>query len=84
QCDDSPCITANGFNVCEHETEDVIAANFLPFGAKIRIPELFGERIFVVRDRMNVRFSNRIDVWMVEKNQAKRFGVKYAKIEVLE
>jgi len=84
QCDNSPCITANGFNVCEHGVEDVVAANFLPFGAKVRLPELFGERIFVVRDRMNARFPDRIDVWMVEKNQAKHFGVKYAKVEMLE
>jgi len=44
QCDDTPCITANGFNLCAHNQEDVIAANFLPFGTKVRIPELFGDR----------------------------------------
>jgi 3D (Asp-Asp-Asp) domain-containing protein len=84
QCDDSPCITANGFNVCEHGIEDTIAANFLKFGTKVRIPELFGDQIFVVRDRMNARYDNRIDVWMVNKADAKTFGVKYAKIEILE
>ena len=83
QTDDSPCITANGFDVCENGVEDTIAANFLPFGAKIKIPELFGDRVFVVRDRMNRRFSNRVDVWMIEKQDAKQFGVKYAKIQVL-
>ncbi|MDD5071287.1 MAG: hypothetical protein PHQ42_00960 [Patescibacteria group bacterium] len=84
QCDDSPCITANGFNVCEHGEEDTIAANFLRFGAKVRIPDLFGDKVFVVRDRMNARFSDRVDVWMVEKQDAKNFGVKLAKIEILE
>jgi len=83
QCDDSPCITANGFNVCEHGVEDTIAANFLKFGTKVRIPELFGDRVFVVRDRMNTRFSNRVDIWMVEKQDAREFGVKLAKIEIL-
>jgi hypothetical protein len=34
QCDSTPCITANGFNVCEHGIEDTVAANWLPFGAK--------------------------------------------------
>ena len=24
QCDNSPCITANGFNVCEHGIEDTV------------------------------------------------------------
>lgn len=84
QCDDSPCITANGFNLCEHGIEDSVAANFLKFGTKIRIPELFGDRIFVVRDRMNKRYSDRVDVWMLNKADAKNFGLKYAKIEILE
>jgi 3D (Asp-Asp-Asp) domain-containing protein len=84
QCDDSPCITANGFNVCEHGKEDTIAANFLKFGTKVRIPELFGDNIFIVRDRMNKRYSERVDVWMIEKQDARQFGVKRAKIEVLE
>jgi len=84
QTDDSPCITANGYNVCENGVEDTIAANFLPFGSKVKIPALFGDRVFVVRDRMNKRFSNRVDVWMVEKPDAVNFGVKIAKIEVLK
>ena len=83
QTDDSPCITANNFNVCDYGVEDTIAANFLPFGAKVKIPELFGERVFTVRDRMNRRFSNRVDVWMQEKPDAINFGVKIAKIVVL-
>jgi 3D (Asp-Asp-Asp) domain-containing protein len=84
QTDDSPCITANNFNVCDRGVEDTIAANFLPFGSKVKIPELFGNRVFVVRDRMNRRFFNRVDVWMVERPDAINFGVKIANIEVLE
>ena len=84
QTDNSPCTTANGFNVCVHGEEDTIAANFLPFGSKVRIPNLFGDRIFVVRDRMNSRFHERVDVWMINKMDAKKFGVKLAKIEVIK
>lgn len=84
QCDASPCITANGFNVCKHGIEDTIAANFLRFGTRVRIPDLFGERVFVVRDRMNARYPNKIDIWMKEKTDALHFGVKVAKIEVVE
>jgi 3D (Asp-Asp-Asp) domain-containing protein len=62
QCDDTPCITANGFNVCNHGKEDVIAANFLRFGTKVRIPELYGDRIFTVQDRMNPKYDERIDL----------------------
>lgn len=84
QTDDTPCITANGFNVCEHGLEDTIAANFLPFGAKIKIPQIFGDRVFIVRDRMNQRYYDRIDIWMLNKTEAIKFGLKIAKIEILE
>ncbi len=84
QTDDSPCITANGYNVCESGAEDTIAANFLKFGTKVKIPELFGDRVFVVRDRMNKKHPNRVDVWMAERTDAVHFGVKVAKIQVVE
>jgi 3D (Asp-Asp-Asp) domain-containing protein len=84
QTDDDPCTTANGFNLCKHNEEDSIAANFLPFGTEVKIPELFGDRVFVVRDRMNSRFGNRVDVWMKDHGQALSFGVKVATIQVLE
>ncbi|HNW55472.1 MAG TPA: hypothetical protein PKN62_00085 [bacterium] len=84
QCDASPCITANGFNVCKHGGEDTVAANVLPLGTKIRIPELFGDRVFVVRDRMAKKHANRVDIWMKEYQSAKKFGVKYATIEVIQ
>jgi 3D (Asp-Asp-Asp) domain-containing protein len=84
QCDASPCITANGFNVCEHGIEDTVAANFLKFGTKLRIPELFGDKVFTVRDRMNSRYTERVDVWLLHKDNAIDFGVKYPLIEVLK
>lgn len=84
QTDDTPCITANGFNVCEHGEEDTIAANFLRFGTKVMIPELFGDRVFVVRDRMNKRYSQRVDIWMKDYGDAINFGVRVAKIQVIE
>jgi len=84
QCDNSPCITANGFNVCEHGIEDTVAANWLKFGTKIRIPEIFGDRVFVVRDRMNTKHNEKMDIWMIDKQAAISFGVKVATIEILE
>lgn len=84
QTDDSPCITANGFNVCKHGVEDTIAANFLKMGTKVKIPELYGDRVFVVRDRMNKKHPNRVDIWMKDRSSAIKFGVKTAKIQVLE
>lgn len=84
QTDESPCITANGFNVCKHGVEDTIAANFLKMGTKVRIPDLYGDRIFIVRDRMNQKHPNRVDIWMKDRTSAIKFGVKTAKIEVVE
>ena len=84
QTDDTPCITANGFDVCAHGIEDTVAANFLKFGTKVRIPDLFGDRIFVVRDRMNRRYPDRVDVWMLERSDAIQFGVRRTRIEVVE
>jgi 3D (Asp-Asp-Asp) domain-containing protein len=84
QCDGNPCRTASGFNLCEYGIEDSVAVNFLPFGTKIRIPDLFGDRIFVVRDRMNSRYDNRIDIWFKDQKNALKFGFKLAKVEILE
>jgi len=84
QTDDTPCITANGFDVCAHGIEDTVAANFLKFGTKVRIPDLFGDRIFVVRDRMNKRYPDRVDIWMLERSDAIQFGVRRTRIEVIE
>lgn len=88
QCDSTPCITANGFDLCEDYAErevfDTIAANFLKFGTQVRLPEISPNRVLVVRDRMNARYNgqNRIDVWMPTREMAKQFGVKRVKMEI--
>jgi 3D (Asp-Asp-Asp) domain-containing protein len=80
QTDDTPFITAWGTYV----REGIVAANFLPFGTKIKIPELFGDKIFIVEDRMNSKYWHRIDVWFPEKQDAIEFGVKITKIQIIE
>jgi 3D (Asp-Asp-Asp) domain-containing protein len=82
QTDNTPCITANGFNVCEHNQENIVAANFLPFGTKIKIPELYGDRIFTVEDRMHERYWYHVDIWLQTRERAQEFGVKYAVVEI--
>jgi 3D (Asp-Asp-Asp) domain-containing protein len=80
QTDDSPFITASGKTV----EDGIVANNLLPFGAKIRIPEVFGDKIFTVEDRMNQRKGYyHVDVWFPEYNQAKEFGAKISDIEIL-
>lgn len=79
ETDDTPFITARGTLV----RDGIVATNMLPFGTKIRIPRVFGNKVFVVEDRMHSRFSDRVDVWFAEKGDAKRFGIQHAEIEVL-
>ena len=82
QTDDTPCITASGFDVCENGVENIIAANFLPIGSYVKMPEIFGDRIFRVEDRMNSRYHYRVDVWMTSKERARMFGIRKLRIEV--
>ena len=63
--------------------DGIIAANFLPKGSMVRIPDLYGDKIFIVEDRMNPRYQNRIDIWMKTREEAIAFGIKRIKIEVL-
>ncbi len=78
ETDDSPEITASG----SHVREGIVANNFLPLGTKIRIPELFGDRVFVVEDRMHWKKGNyHIDIWLPSYQEAKNFGVKRTYIE---
>jgi|SRR3989344_4543061 len=79
QTDDTPFITASGTYV----RDGIVAANFLPFGTVIKIPELFGDKIFVVEDRMHKRFSHRLDIWFPERQMAKEFGIKQIRIEII-
>jgi 3D (Asp-Asp-Asp) domain-containing protein len=82
QTDDTPCITASGLDVCERGIENVVAANFLPMGTRVRIPELYGDRVFYVEDRMNRRYEYKMDVWMLDINDARQFGLQFATVEV--
>ena len=79
ECDDDPYIAAWG----DHVYWGMIASNGFPYNTKIQIPDLYGDKIFAVKDRMNKRYSSRIDVWMPETAEAKQFGVKYIKVRIL-
>jgi len=81
QTDDTPFITANGSTV----REGIVANNMLPFGTEIKIPELYGNKVFTVEDRMHTRKGSYwVDIWFPTLEEAKAFGVKEAYVEVLE
>jgi len=78
QTDGSPYVTAVGTPV----RDGIVAANFLPIGTVVRIPDKFGDKLFVVEDRMNERFSFQVDVWMADHGEAKKFGMQFLKLEI--
>lgn len=72
ETDETPYITAAGTEV----RDGVIANNCLAFGTKIQIPELFGDKVFVVEDRKNTSYGCEwIDLWYPSKEEAKKFGI---------
>lgn len=79
ETDDTPFTTAMGTEV----HDGVVATNMLPFGTKIQIPALFGDKIFTVEDRMNRRMKNVMDIWMPSKAKALRFGANYADVIII-
>lgn len=80
QTDDTPFIAASGKRV----HDGMIAANGLPFGTRVKIPAVYGEKIFVVEDRMNRRYGyGRFDVWLdMSRAEAMKFGVKRVEVEI--
>jgi 3D (Asp-Asp-Asp) domain-containing protein len=80
QTDDTPFITASGKQV----RDGIVATNLLPLGTKIKIPEIYGNRVFVVEDRMNPRNDQHVDIWFPTYWEAKYFGIKRASVVVLE
>lgn len=81
QTDDTPFITAAGTYV----RDGIVANNLLAFGTKIRIPEIYGEKVFVVEDRMNWKKGfYHVDIWFPSYQEAKDFGAKTTYIEVIK
>jgi len=80
QTDDTPFITASNTRT----RDGVVAANFLPFGTKVKIPGIFGDKVFTVEDRMAKKHDGKIDIWFPERYLAKNFGVQEADVLILE
>ena len=81
QTDNSPFITANGYDLSNKEPHYIVANNCLPFGSLISIDGIF----YTVNDRMNKRYGCEVfDIWMLNKQDAINWGVKYKEIKVYE
>ncbi|MBU4082896.1 3D domain-containing protein, partial [Patescibacteria group bacterium] len=80
QTDSTPFITASGTGV----RDGIIACNFLKFGTRVRFPDIYGDKVFVVEDRMALKNNHKIDIWFETREDAKQFGVQQLKVEVLK
>ncbi len=79
QTSGNPFITASG----AHVRDGIIAANFLAIGTRVRFPDQYGNKIFVVEDRMAARYWHKADIWMETRKEAKEWGIKHITIEIL-
>ncbi len=79
ETDSTPWLTAAGTKT----REGVIAANWLPFGTKVKIDDKF----YTVEDRMNSRytaaFPARIDIVFLSLDKARKFGKQKIEIEIM-
>ncbi len=85
QTDDTPCIAANGEDICSAlaKGEMRCAANFVPLGSHLYVDKI---GVCLVTDRMNRRYRNRVDIAM-EKNEyykARRFGRQKLHVKILD
>ena len=85
QTDDTPCISANGENICRAlaEGEMRCAANFVPLGSRLHVDKV---GVCLVTDRMNRRYRNRVDIAMQkdEYRKARRFGRQKLQVKILD
>lgn len=81
ETDSTPFVTASGSTV----RDGIVAANFLPMGTKFKVPDLYGDKVFIVEDRMNSRYNNSkaVDIWFESRPEALEFGRKTVVIELL-
>jgi 3D (Asp-Asp-Asp) domain-containing protein len=84
QTDSTPCISADGTDICKRHKkgECIVASNAYPLNTRLRI-ENIGDCI--VADRTHPRFRHRVDLFMdKDVRGAKNFGVRKLTIAELE
>jgi len=79
QTDDTPFLAASG-----PVHDGMVAANWLPLGTQVRFPEIYGDKIFTVGDRMNAKYGyGRVDIWRdAPRAELMQFGIKRLKMEI--
>ena len=84
QTDDTPCVSANGENLCAAlaKGKKRCAANFVPLGSRLHVEKI---GVCLVTDRTNKRYRNRVDIAMQRKDyhKARRFGRQKLRVKIL-
>ena len=84
QTDDTPCISANGENLCSAliKGKKRCAANFVPLGSRIHVEKI---GVCLVTDRTNKRYRNRVDIAMQREDlhKARQFGRQKLRVKIL-
>ena len=85
QTDDTPCIAANGEDICSAlaKGEMRCAYKFVPLGSHLYVDKI---GVCLVTDRMNKRYRNRVDIAMQkdEYRKACRFGRQKLNVKILD
>jgi len=80
ETDDTPCIAARNYNICEDKTIKVVATNEYPIGTQLLIDNV----PYTVLDRMNKRYPNRYDILVGTREEAMAFGIQEKNIEIIK
>jgi 3D (Asp-Asp-Asp) domain-containing protein len=85
QTDDTPCISANGENLCDAlaRGQKRCAANFVPLGSRLYVEKI---GVCLVADRTNKRYRNRVDIAMQknEYHKAIQFGRQKLQVKIIQ
>ncbi len=85
QTDDTPCIAANGEDICKAlaKGKKRCAANFVPLGSHLHVEKV---GVCLVTDRTNKRYRHRVDIAMQknEYHRARQFGRQKLTVKVID
>lgn len=76
--DPTPCISASGMNICETKKKIIACPRKYPFGTRF----LINETIYYCEDRLNIKYDDRIDLFVKDEKEMKKWGKRT--IEVIK
>ena len=89
QTDSSPCISATNKNICKLHSKGVriiaVSRNLERLGYRMGKHVLIRGKRYLITDRMNKRFTNRIDFYMGRNHRAAmKWGIRKVNIKLID